>query len=144
MQAQKKTEATMRMLRLFKKNHCSIVKNSKQVIGMIQKIKDYVTWGELDEGTMRLLLEKRGRIIGNKPLQESWFKTKAKMDYDSFIKDYFELKTELKNIAGIKPYFRLKPPEHGFERKGIKQPYSMGGALGYRKDKINELIRRML
>ncbi|MEK6940339.1 MAG: uL30 family ribosomal protein, partial [Nanoarchaeota archaeon] len=99
----KKTEATMRMLRLFKKNHCSIVKNSKQVIGMIQKIKDYVTWGELDEGTMRLLLEKRGRIIGNKPLQESWFKTKAKMDYDSFIKDYFELKTELKNIAGIKP-----------------------------------------
>jgi large subunit ribosomal protein L30 len=32
----------------------------------------------------------------------------------------------------------------GFERGGIKKPFSMGGSLGYRKNKINELIRRMI
>ena len=31
-----------------------------------------------------------------------------------------------------------------FERKGIKTPYSIGGVLGFRGDKIGELILRMI
>lgn len=41
-------------------------------------------------------------------------------------------------------FFRLHPPRGGFERKGIKVPFSRGGAYGYRGKEINELIRRML
>ena len=55
-----------------------------------------------------------------------------------------EGKKELKDIPGLKRFFRLRPPEKGFERKGIKKTYAVGGVLGYRKDKINELIMRML
>jgi large subunit ribosomal protein L30 len=40
--------------------------------------------------------------------------------------------------------FALAPPKHGFERKGIKMPYSIGGALGYRAEKINDLIKKMI
>ena len=40
--------------------------------------------------------------------------------------------------------FHLSPPRKGFERRGIKVLFSSGGALGYRKEKINELIRRMV
>jgi large subunit ribosomal protein L30 len=40
--------------------------------------------------------------------------------------------------------FALHPPKGGFERKGIKKPFMQGGALGYRADKINDLIKRML
>jgi large subunit ribosomal protein L30 len=40
--------------------------------------------------------------------------------------------------------FRLSPPRGGFERKGIKTPFTMGGALGNRKEKINDLIKRMI
>ena len=43
-----------------------------------------------------------------------------------------------------KSYFRLNSPRKGFGRKGIKKPFSVGGALGDRKEKINDLIRRML
>ncbi len=43
-----------------------------------------------------------------------------------------------------KKAFRLNPPKGGFERKGIKKAFREGGALGYRKDKINGLIKRML
>ena len=53
-------------------------------------------------------------------------------------------KKELKDVPGLKTFFKLCPPKGGFETKGIKQPYSLGGVLGYRKDKINELILKML
>ncbi|MBN1275160.1 uL30 family ribosomal protein [Candidatus Woesearchaeota archaeon] len=39
--------------------------------------------------------------------------------------------------------FALHPPRGGFERKGIKKPFSTGGALGDRKERMDELIKRM-
>jgi ribosomal protein L30/L7E len=40
--------------------------------------------------------------------------------------------------------FHLNSPKGGFERKGIKVAYVNKGALGDRKDNINELIKNML
>jgi len=40
--------------------------------------------------------------------------------------------------------FALHPPRGGFERKGTKIPFKIGGAYGDRKEKINDLIKRML
>jgi large subunit ribosomal protein L30 len=37
----------------------------------------------------------------------------------------------------------LHPPRGGFERKGIKVPFTTGGALGNRGDKIVDLIEKM-
>jgi|SRR3989344_4385479 len=42
------------------------------------------------------------------------------------------------------PFYRLAPPLKGFGRKGIKKSFVIGGALGNRKDKINDLIKRMI
>jgi len=39
--------------------------------------------------------------------------------------------------------YTLHPPRGGFERKGIKTPYSIGGVLGQRK-KIDSLLLKML
>ena len=61
-----------------------------------------------------------------------------------FTQQFFEVKSRLRDIPGLKPYFRLLPPRGGFERKGIKTPFSMGGSLGYRGQHINMLIKRML
>ena len=44
----------------------------------------------------------------------------------------------------LKKYFRLHPPRGGFEKKGIKVPFTKRGALGYRGSKMNELIKKML
>ena len=43
---------------------------------------------------------------------------------------------------GEQPY-RLHPPKGGFERKGIKMPFSKGGVTGYRGSEIVDLVRRM-
>ena len=135
---------TMKMLRLYKQNNCVIIDNKPNLIGMLKKIKDYVTWGEIDEKTFKELLLKRGRIVGKKKLTEDYLKEKTKLSVDEFGKEFFNFKKTLKDVAGLKLFFKLKPPVKGFERKGIKTPFSMGGVLGYRKEKINDLIIRML
>src|SRR3989344_5510737 len=94
--------------------------------------------------TFKLLLEKRGKLPGHKPLTSDYLKEKLKSDFDSFAQDFMSFKKELKDIPGLKKFFRLNPPTHGFDRKGIKVPYSLGGALGYRKEKINDLVKRMI
>ena len=39
--------------------------------------------------------------------------------------------------------YRLQPPRGGFERKGIKVPYTVGGALGKRPE-MDSLIAKMI
>ena len=50
----------------------------------------------------------------------------------------------LLKAKGEGPVFALHPPRKGFGRKGVKMPFSKGGTYGDRKEKINELIKRML
>ena len=140
----KQVKDTLKMLRLYKKNTCIIIKNTPSAEGMIKRIKDFVTWGELDSKTCKILLEKRGKVIGNKLLTKEYLQEKIKLSLDDFVKEFMNFKKELKDIPGFKQFFRLNPPKKGFERKGTKQPFSLGGALGYRKEKINDLIQRMV
>lgn len=37
----------------------------------------------------------------------------------------------------------LCPPRGGYGRKGVKLPFAKGGAYGSRKEKINDLVKRM-
>ena len=137
-------EATLRMMRLYKKNYCVIVPSSEIYLGMLKKVKDFVTWGEISQEVIKGLIEKRGRLPANKQIDESYLKEKLNLDYNGFAKQLFEGKKSLKDVPGLKEFFRLKPPVKGFERGGVKKPFSLGGVLGYRKDKINDLINRML
>lgn len=135
---------TLNTLKLRKKNSCIIVESSPVIIGMLNVIKDYVTWGEVSEDVIKELLVKRGKVVGDKPLTEEYLKQNAKLSFDELVKKFVDGKMKLRDVPGLKPYFRLKPPVKGFERYGVKLPFSMGGALGYRKDKINDLVMRMI
>jgi len=135
---------TLKMLRLFNKNYCVILDNNENYVGMIKKVKDYVTWGELNKETFELLLKERGRLAGNKRMTEEYLKEKTKNSFKDFTEEFFNQKKSLKDVPGLKLFFRLHPPVKGFERGGIKKPFSLGGSLGYRKEKINELIQRMI
>ena len=139
-----KRKDSLKKLRLFRKNSCIILTNTKNIQGILFKLKDQITWGEVTEENFKLLLSKRGRLPANKPLTEEYLKGKTKLDLSSFSKTFFEDKITLKDIPGLKLFFRLSPPLHGFERKGVKKPFSQGGVTGYRKEKINDLIKRMI
>jgi large subunit ribosomal protein L30 len=96
---------TLRMLNLQTKFSCAVLLDTPVSRGMLHKCKDYITYGELDEATLKELESKRKLV--NK-------------------------------------HYALAPPVGGFERNGTKNPFSSKGALGYRAEKINDLLRKMM
>jgi large subunit ribosomal protein L30 len=126
---QKSIKDTLTMLRLHRKNQCVIITMNSVNKGMLHKVKDYVTWGEISDEVFNKLIVARG---------EEWLARKT----DS--KNKYEYKSFKANGKEYKPYFRLNPPRKGFGRKGIKMPFKLGGGLGDRADKMNDLLLRMI
>lgn len=131
---------TLKMLRLHRINHCVVVPEDEHYRGMIQKVKDYVAWGEIGEDLLATILEKRGRLSGNKRLTDQIVR---ELTPYSTIKEFAAALSngsiDFKD-AGIKPVFRLHPPRKG--HRGIKKTVKEGGELGYH-EAIEDLIWKM-
>lgn len=135
---------TLRLLRLNKVNHCVMIPETAEFKGMLQKAKDYITWGEVDTTSAEKLLKDRGEIVGGSRLTDVFVKKNTKF------KDIKELSVAVsegtfdhRKVDGINPVFRLAPPKKG-GYEGIKRAYTVGGALGYRSKDINKLLERMI
>ena len=63
-------EDTMSMLRLGRVNHCVIVQQTDANKGMLQKAKDFITWGEVSEETLAKLIRVRGKLEGDKSIDD--------------------------------------------------------------------------
>jgi large subunit ribosomal protein L30 len=138
----RKIKDTLAMLRLHKRNHCVIVPDTPSFRGMLQVVKDYVAYGEINAETLALLLRRRGRLVGNKPLTDEYVKEKTGFDtIEEFAKAVIEGKASLKDLPDLKPVFRLHPPRGGL--KNIKWQFQMGGELGYQGEEINKLLYKM-
>jgi len=136
-------EDTMKMLHLTRANNCSLVREDPSYMGMLQKTKDYITYGQIDGETLSELIAKRGMLVGDKPVTDDYVKEHT--DFGSIrelAEAIVEGKADYKDLPEVKPLFRLHPPIKGF--KTVKRHYSVGGSLGNRGEAINELIRRML
>jgi large subunit ribosomal protein L30 len=137
------TKDALRMLHLTRANHCTIIPGGAQWRGTLLKVKDYVTWGPVDEKTMVELLEKRGRLTGGRPLTGEHLAAHTPYKtVEELAKALVGEKADLRRLKDVKPLFRLAPPKRGYEK--VMQNWKSGGSLGDRGDKINELIRRML
>ena len=136
-------EDTLKMLNLTRINHCTIIPETPSYKGMLQKVTDYVTWGEINKDVLVKLIKTRGRLWGDKKITDNYIKDKTGYkNIDKFAEAMIEGKTLYKDIPDVNPVFRLHPPIHGWEK--TKRHFKEGGALGYRGDKINDLILRML
>jgi len=62
----KKIEETLFRLRLRRKYACVVLKETKENLGMVKKVKDFVAYGEIDDATYKKLVEKRGKKIDGK------------------------------------------------------------------------------
>jgi large subunit ribosomal protein L30 len=124
--------STLMMLRLHRINHCVIVPKNQNYDGMLHKARDFITWGEIDRETLEKLISKRGRFAGDKRV--------ADLNYAKELAQFI-LSGKPVRETGIKPVFRLSPPSKGY--KSTKALYPKG-SLGYRGEKINELIKRMI
>ena len=134
---------TLQLLRLNKVNHCVLLEENEVTRGMLQKAKDYITWGEIELDSLKKLISEKGKIEGNKKITSEHIKTSTSfINIEKLANGIIEKKINYKEIPNIKPIFRLKPPRKGYE--GIKRSFKNKGALGYRGKEINKLIERMI
>ena len=61
-------EHTMELLGLTRVNHCVVIPENDAMKGMLQKAKDYITWGEINEETLVDMIKVRGRLEGDEPI----------------------------------------------------------------------------
>ncbi|WP_457554856.1 50S ribosomal protein L30 [Candidatus Pyrohabitans sp.] len=138
----REVEDTLRMLRLTRVNHCVLIDDRPTYRGMLQKAKDYITWGEVTQEEVALILRNRGELQGGTRLSDAYVREHTRFEsIDDFARAFVEFKAELSDIPGLKKVFRLHPPRKGY--RGIKRSFVEGGALGYRGEAMRELLRRM-
>jgi len=134
---------TLGLMHLPKRNHSTILSSTSSHTGMLQKVKDYITWGEANSETVYLLLREKGKIVGDKDLTDRYVKEKLGQKSLRAFADAITLsEVEFWKTPGVKPVLRLHPPKGGF-RKSIKRPYP-NGELGYRGEDINRLLEKMV
>lgn len=114
---------TLERLNLMHVNNLSLVFGTKQNLGMIKKCNDFLTYGEVS-------MEVLEKVSKKKKIEA------AKEDLEAVMQG----SKKPKELA--KMPIRLHPPRRGYE--GIKASYGNKGALGYRGEKVNELISRMI
>ena len=95
---------------------------------MIKKLRDFVAFGEVSVDTLEKVIEARGIALDKSKKVDSK-KTAEEVSKGASYDD-----------VGIRNVFRLHPP-----RKGINAKlHFTKGVLGNNKEKINELLLRML
>lgn len=138
----KEIEDTLKMLRLHKINHCVVIEENNVTTGMIQKIKDYVSYGIIDKKSLTILLSNRGKIEGNiKLTKEYLIENSSYSSFESLSEDILSGDIKLKDLGFIKPVFRLHPPRKG--HRGIKRTVQQGGSLGNHGTNISKLLYKM-
>jgi len=120
---------TLHRLKIRRKYAAVLIKPTAENLKLLQKIRNHVAFGTIDKETLEELIEKRSQPIDKK----------TKIDPKKIIE---QLDKKSLIDLGIKPFFRLHPPRKGIDSKkhfGVNK-----GVLGDNKEKINELVRRML
>jgi large subunit ribosomal protein L30 len=124
-----KIEDTLQRLRLRKKYTLVFIKETPDMLGMLEKIKNFIAYGKVEEKTIAEVIKARGKVLGD---------TKAKVkDSEKIAKEMIAGKNleELK----IKPFFGMHPARGGIDTKH----HYPKGVIGKHED-ISKLIMKML
>jgi large subunit ribosomal protein L30 len=134
---------TMKLLHLQRNCHATLVDNRPSYLGMLQKAQNYFAWGEISKETLMLLLNKRGRLLGDKKITDEYTQKIGKKNLEELAEALYRGEIEYNRLPNIKPVFRLHPPSKGFKRK-VKRSYASRGVTGYQGEAINNLLKRMI
>lgn len=141
-ETRKEVEDTLKMLRLNAPNNCVVIPETPDYKGMVEKCRNFITYGEINKETLVKMIKKRLRLKDGGRVDEATLKKiTGYASFENFAAALLEEKVRLKDFKELQPIFRLTPPSKGF--KSIKENYPKGD-LGYRGEKINELIERMV
>ncbi len=135
-------KTTLKLLKLEKKFRATIIPAQENTLGMLNKVKHYVSWQEAEVSMAMELLDKKGRKSGYKKITEEDIKKIGFKNIEELATSLAEGKTTMTKLKPLKPWFALAPPRHGF-KKSTKKLYTQKGILGQNKD-LGNLVRNMI
>jgi large subunit ribosomal protein L30 len=140
--AQREARETLELLRLARTNNAVLIDNRPSYIGMLYRVQNYVTWGEVSKETVALLLKERGRLAGGEQITSESVEKLGYKSIDALANAIASCKVEYQKLPNVQPVFKLHPPSKGFKGK-TKKSFTAGGEAGYRGEKISALLKRM-
>lgn len=121
-------QETLYRMRLRQKYAAILMHDGPETRKLLEKVRNFVAYGEISEKTLEQLLTVRGERIDGK-----------KVDAPKIVA---ELPKKGLEELGMKPFFRLHPPRRGIDSK---KHFGLGkGVLGDHKEHIAKLVERML
>ena len=135
-------EHTLKLLKLEKRYRATIVPAKENTLGMLNKVKHYVSWQEVDTGLAKELLDKKGRKSGYKKITSEDLGEIGFKSIDELATSLAEGKTSLTKLKPLKPWFALAPPRHGF-KKSTKRMSGQKGVLG-QNNELATIVRNMI
>lgn len=133
---------TLDLLHLDRKFRATIIPAKDNTKGMLDKIKHYVSWQELDVSITKELLEKKARKGGYQKITDEDIAKLGFKNTDELAKSLVEGTALLSKLKPLKPWFALAPPKNGFKRN-TKKMYGEGGILGSHKELLAQ-VRKMI
>lgn len=133
---------TLDLLHLNKRFRATIIPSKENTKGMLDKVKHYVSWQQVDVSITKELLEKKARKGDYKKVTEEDVVKLGFKNTEDLAKSLAEGKTSLSKLKPLKPWFALSPPKHGFKRN-TKTMYGEGGILGDHKELLAQ-VRKMM
>jgi len=136
---------TLDSLRLHRVHAATLFKGEPNVLGALQNVKDLVAWGEVDEGTLVRLLEKRARLVGDRHVAQKYLKDRlGARDFKELAESLLAFKADWAKLPGVKPFFRLSPPKSGYHVKLERSRRGKSSIVGYLGKEINGFVLRMI
>ncbi|KAF6243177.1 50S ribosomal protein L30 [Nitrosopumilus sp. b1] len=135
-------EHTLKLLKLEKRYRATIIPAKENTLGMLNKVKHYVSWQEVDTGLAKELLDKKARKSGYKKITSEDLGEIGFKSIDELATSLAEGKTSLTKLKPLKPWFALAPPRHGF-KKSTKRMSGQKGVLG-QNNELATIVRNMI
>lgn len=139
----KEARETLELLRLSHTNHAVLIDNRPAYKGMLQRVNNYVTWGEPTKETVISMMQKRGRLAGRKKITDEYLQKIGYKTIDELADAIVNCKAQYGKLPEIEPRFKLHPPSKGYKGQ-TKNAFKAGGEAGYRGAAINDLVKRMV
>jgi len=141
--AMREIRETLDLLHLTHTNHAVLIDSRPAYHGMLQRVSNYVTWGEPTKNTVSMMLQKRGRLAGGKKLTDEYLQKAGLKSLDDLAEAIVSCKVAFQKLPDTQPIFKLHPPSKGYKGK-TKKSFKAGGEAGYRGEAINDLVKRMI
>ena len=134
-------DTTLESLNLAKRFRATIVPESTEYSGMLNRVRQLVAWCRVDNETVKALLDKKGRKTASQVLKESDI-PKEYSNLDKLADDIANDAVVFSKLEGIKPWCALNPPRGGF-KKSVKKQTTQNGILGENNSLI-KLVKKMM